>query len=182
MRQRGRRRQLGRPPSLPQAPQRHCARRRDRRGGARRRRSGLCRLEALAEHRPEAPEKRARLRRHASVGARSGRTREVQRAAGAGGRHVHEPRALVSIASRVQPPDVGGELAPLFLSDAGSGRHQQIRSEEHTSELQSLRHLVCRLLLEKKKKKKKQLKKEKQNSKNEEKPKKKNTLHPECKR
>src|SRR5437899_6833358 len=27
-----------------------------------------------------------------------------------------------------------------------------IRSEEHTSELQSLRHLVCRLLLEKKKK------------------------------
>src|SRR5437899_13065028 len=28
-----------------------------------------------------------------------------------------------------------------------------IRSEEHTSELQSLRHLVCRLLLEKKKKK-----------------------------
>src|SRR5258705_6369187 len=28
----------------------------------------------------------------------------------------------------------------------------QERSEEHTSELQSLRHLVCRLLLEKKKK------------------------------
>src|SRR5437899_5960541 len=26
----------------------------------------------------------------------------------------------------------------------------QVRSEEHTSELQSLRHLVCRLLLEKK--------------------------------
>src|SRR5262245_62607691 len=30
----------------------------------------------------------------------------------------------------------------------------RVRSEEHTSELQSLRHLVCRLLLEKKKKKK----------------------------
>src|SRR5205814_9531743 len=29
---------------------------------------------------------------------------------------------------------------------------QRMRSEEHTSELQSLRHLVCRLLLEKKKK------------------------------
>src|SRR5258705_8990305 len=29
------------------------------------------------------------------------------------------------------------------------------RSEEHTSELQSLRHLVCRLLLEKKKKNRK---------------------------
>src|ERR1035438_8881688 len=31
------------------------------------------------------------------------------------------------------------------------------RSEEHTSELQSLRHLVCRLLLEKKKKKNKNI-------------------------
>src|SRR5437899_8994162 len=29
---------------------------------------------------------------------------------------------------------------------------RRCRSEEHTSELQSLRHLVCRLLLEKKKK------------------------------
>src|SRR5258705_5257579 len=29
-------------------------------------------------------------------------------------------------------------------------RLKQTRSEEHTSELQSLRHLVCRLLLEKK--------------------------------
>src|SRR5205814_9828944 len=28
---------------------------------------------------------------------------------------------------------------------------EEMRSEEHTSELQSLRHLVCRLLLEKKK-------------------------------
>src|SRR5437899_5060734 len=36
------------------------------------------------------------------------------------------------------------------LSDEAS--NQARRSEEHTSELQSLRHLVCRLLLEKKKK------------------------------
>src|SRR5205814_8579836 len=35
-----------------------------------------------------------------------------------------------------------------FISSA------RFRSEEHTSELQSLRHLVCRLLLEKKKNKK----------------------------
>src|SRR5258705_9835574 len=33
-----------------------------------------------------------------------------------------------------------------------NGFHATYRSEEHTSELQSLRHLVCRLLLEKKKK------------------------------
>src|SRR5437870_11511547 len=36
------------------------------------------------------------------------------------------------------------------------------RSEEHTSELQSRGHLVCRLLLEKKKKKKTQNKKDKE--------------------
>src|SRR5947199_1721480 len=34
---------------------------------------------------------------------------------------------------------------------AGHRRQYHGRSEEHTSELQSLRHLVCRLLLEKKK-------------------------------
>src|SRR2546422_5560204 len=34
--------------------------------------------------------------------------------------------------------------------------HRRCRSEEHTSELQSRLHLVCRLLLEKKKKKKPQ--------------------------
>src|SRR2546422_3244190 len=33
------------------------------------------------------------------------------------------------------------------------GRSDRVRSEEHTSELQSRLHLVCRLLLEKKKKK-----------------------------
>src|SRR5687768_18346179 len=38
------------------------------------------------------------------------------------------------------------------------------RSEEHTSELQSRLHLVCRLLLEKKKKKTKQLYSQKQNT------------------
>src|ERR1035438_9918514 len=34
---------------------------------------------------------------------------------------------------------------------AGGEQNNAHRSEEHTSELQSLRHLVCRLLLEKKK-------------------------------
>src|SRR5687768_18363116 len=36
-----------------------------------------------------------------------------------------------------------------------TGKSKFMRSEEHTSELQSRLHLVCRLLLEKKKKKKK---------------------------
>src|SRR5947199_9177491 len=39
-------------------------------------------------------------------------------------------------------------------NDWSLNEEQSARSEEHTSELQSLRHLVCRLLLEKKKKKK----------------------------
>src|SRR5258705_9604473 len=41
--------------------------------------------------------------------------------------------------------------AGLFTKASALGRDED-RSEEHTSELQSLRHLVCRLLLEKKKK------------------------------
>src|SRR5947199_6602552 len=43
--------------------------------------------------------------------------------------------------------------APVTLSAAATTRvlgTPACRSEEHTSELQSLRHLVCRLLLEKK--------------------------------
>src|SRR5687768_17956509 len=44
-----------------------------------------------------------------------------------------------------------GTLYPDVIESATS----ETRSEEHTSELQSRLHLVCRLLLEKKKKKKK---------------------------
>src|SRR2546422_5539619 len=45
--------------------------------------------------------------------------------------------------------------APLLLrKNSQTNTFANIRSEEHTSELQSRLHLVCRLLLEKKKKKK----------------------------
>ena len=44
------------------------------------------------------------------------------------------------------------------------GYQPQYRSEEHTSELQSLTNLVCRLLLEKKKKKTKKQQKKKKNT------------------
>src|SRR5438045_5401763 len=46
-------------------------------------------------------------------------------------------------------------LNPRYVPMLRRDLEQQVavRSEEHTSELQSLRHLVCRLLLEKKKKK-----------------------------
>src|SRR5471030_3534572 len=48
----------------------------------------------------------------------------------------------------ISPLMTSGWMPPLE-----EGRSSSKRSEEHTSELQSLRHLVCRLLLEKKKKK-----------------------------
>src|SRR5471030_430094 len=48
----------------------------------------------------------------------------------------------------VQPPKNSVTIIP-----ADAVMFEYSRSEEHTSELQSLRHLVCRLLLEKKKKK-----------------------------
>src|SRR5262245_63020034 len=56
-----------------------------------------------------------------------------------------------------EPPDdhrAPGRAAVQFRAAVGERlRIGTARSEEHTSELQSLRHLVCRLLLEKKKKK-----------------------------
>src|SRR2546425_10114565 len=61
--------------------------------------------------------------------------------------------------------DVEGRHRPIGLDDRGRRRRRHVRtprrrgelpqegrSEEHTSELQSLAYLVCRLLLEKKKK------------------------------
>src|SRR5262245_50488268 len=49
---------------------------------------------------------------------------------------------------RVVLQDVLGQTAMLQFMQ--TRRQRVARSEEHTSELQSLRHLVCRLLLEKK--------------------------------
>src|SRR3712207_8486336 len=43
-------------------------------------------------------------------------------------------------------------LIDLLVSDLIESSQRRLRSEEHTSELQSRQYLVCRLLLEKKKK------------------------------
>src|SRR5262245_65168945 len=62
-----------------------------------------------------------------------------------------EPRALRRAEAARREPLLHAQRRP-----AGPvhplRRGGRTRSEEHTSELQSLRHLVCRLLLEKKKK------------------------------
>src|SRR5437899_9666405 len=50
-----------------------------------------------------------------------------------------------------QPHEQHDQPLPVPAMPQGNGATVE-RSEEHTSELQSLRHLVCRLLLEKKKK------------------------------
>src|SRR5262249_62318811 len=55
----------------------------------------------------------------------------------------------------ISPFRRGGSSARTSRAPRGRSRTTE-RSEEHTSELQSLTNLVCRLLLEKKKKKKKQ--------------------------
>src|SRR5690349_23081974 len=56
--------------------------------------------------------------------------------------------AILPFPRRVRLPRMG-------VQSGKDGTLRLLRSEEHTSELQSRRDLVCRLLLEKKKKKKK---------------------------
>src|SRR5690554_7341403 len=51
-------------------------------------------------------------------------------------------------------PMMSSKLLKITKKELTTHHRQQGRSEEHTSELQSRPHLVCRLLLEKKKKKK----------------------------
>src|SRR5262245_64489660 len=58
-------------------------------------------------------------------------------------RHVRRPHHAAA-GRNVHLPHAPARLPSAFV--------RPLRSEEHTSELQSLRHLVCRLLLEKKKK------------------------------
>src|SRR5690606_41725772 len=72
--------------------------------------------------------------------------------------HEYRPscRAAALNLAPVLCPDQapGGAVDRLLRPDrhgAGGARRARLRSEEHTSELQSRENLVCRLLLEKKK-------------------------------
>src|SRR5262245_62227581 len=74
-----------------------------------------------------------------------------------GGPKQAPPKAPVYLERPAEP--IGGHRAadlrrgrtePEARIDLHGMTHDGARSEEHTSELQSLRHLVCRLLLEKK--------------------------------
>src|SRR5437016_10518610 len=57
--------------------------------------------------------------------------------------------AVFNSVDRLAPATATGIALLLFMG--ACGKSAQLRSEEHTSELQSLTNLVCRLLLEKKK-------------------------------
>src|SRR5687767_15270848 len=68
---------------------------------------------------------------------------------------VVEPRPLGAVAGRETCPGCRRQALGDPVRRAGHRRlapGPELRSEEHTSELQSLAYLVCRLLLEKKKK------------------------------
>src|SRR3989442_6912282 len=72
---------------------------------------------------------------------------------------LHDALPISVVAIAVADVGVGGRRRRMAHARGGDGAHGatlglgqlQQRSEEHTSELQSRPHLVCRLLLEKKK-------------------------------
>src|SRR5205823_12794057 len=74
------------------------------------------------------------------------------------GAHPHRGFRREGQAFRLQPPNKplddgrGAERTAMRIVEAKTYVVGNPRSEEHTSELQSLAYLVCRLLLEKKKK------------------------------
>src|SRR2546427_8171555 len=75
----------------------------------------------------------------------------------AGRQEEHQPSGVLV----VQPADPQADASQILERrqtplEGGRRLHEErLRSEEHTSELQSQSNLVCRLLLEKKKKKRK---------------------------
>src|SRR2546429_3918465 len=66
---------------------------------------------------------------------------------------LHDALPISRTRRDVQPVSDGSENPLHRLTRSIGWRAAASRSEEHTSELQSRLHLVCRLLLEKKKKK-----------------------------
>src|SRR5947208_6067577 len=79
----------------------------------------------------------------------------------AAGVNMERFRREIQLAASLQHPHIvplltagsSGDLL-YYVMPFIEGESLRVRSEEHTSELQSPDHLVCRLLLEKKKKKK----------------------------
>src|SRR6266404_6953697 len=91
----------------------------------------------------------SRLSRLSStIRMRRGLGREGGGAPGASAGAVIWGSSTVTVVPRPRP-GLSASTRPPCIS---ASRRTRVRSEEHTSELQSLAYLVCRLLLEKKKK------------------------------
>src|SRR5687767_15665380 len=73
---------------------------------------------------------------------------EVDETAGGGKVRAGDSRRGLAYFKKANRPTIWGAV-----ERGGRVKLRVVRSEEHTSELQSLAYLVCRLLLEKKKKK-----------------------------
>src|SRR5690606_12291803 len=130
---------------------------------------GRCRLPRLRRRLPgdagrdrdDAGGALRRTRRHAACRALPQRRAGARRRAG-GHRPARTGGPSMSLVLREFTLDVPlGRIAGLRGGEAGAPNvlalHGWLRSEEHTSELQSRENLVCRLLLEKKKNKKKSI-------------------------
>src|SRR2546425_4499347 len=98
---------------------------------------------------PRCPERPARSRRRCPKATRAPSLRGHQPPA------ASAPQALVPPPPRTCSPARSCQFLPSTVGGCPILPTRSVgRSEEHTSELQSLAYLVCRLLLEKKKKKK----------------------------
>src|SRR5438045_4880577 len=65
---------------------------------------------------------------------------------------ARKPKIMAMVEPDAIAPADTASSAPTTMTEEMALVTDMSRSEEHTSELQSLRHLVCRLLLEKKNK------------------------------
>src|SRR2546425_9670703 len=66
---------------------------------------------------------------------------------------LHDALPILAASLRFAGPTGSNQVVTVTSALSGEGKTTRaVRSEEHTSELQSLAYLVCRLLLEKKKK------------------------------
>src|SRR2546426_3943010 len=70
--------------------------------------------------------------------------------AGSGGRTVRDYKTHTLHHGELRAPDTGVRIDEVLVAFMKATRTSSMRSEEHTSELQSPCNLVCRLLLEKK--------------------------------
>src|SRR5205823_12098574 len=106
-------------------------------------------LECLEQAQLSRGDARARLRHLVDHDAQRGLEQLQQRLLGQSQRRIVSRLPEAAEQLRAAPHRLLGITA---AGDERRGGGHDLRSEEHTSELQSLAYLVCRLLLEKKKK------------------------------